>query len=149
MQNFEIKRVCVAAMLVVVSTLMPRSPLNAQAASPQHAGATPNISIVEVPPAGTGGSDRTAPISGVVKGSNFANYKVVVYAFAGDTWWVQPTVASPLTSIDPSGNWQTITHLGSTYAALLVKRSYAPPATKKEVPQAGGDVLAVKLAAGK
>ena len=149
MQNFDVRRFCVTALLVVVSTLMPRSPLNAQAASSQHAGATPNISIVEVPPGGTGGPDRTAPISGVVKGSNFANYKVVVYAFAGDTWWVQPTVASPLTSIDAGGNWQTITHLGSTYAALLVTRSYVPPATKKDVPQAGGDVLAVRLAAGK
>ena len=104
---------------------------------------------MDLPHAGKGGSDQTEPISGTVRGVDFAKYEVVVYAFAGGTWWVQPTVASPLTEIDEKGNWQTITHLGSSYAVLLVSQSYKPPANTTDVPHAGGDVFAVKLAAGR
>jgi hypothetical protein len=49
--------------------------------------------------------------------------------YAGGTWYVQLTVAAPLTDIDNSGKWETDTHLGSGYAALLVKQSFKPAAT--------------------
>ncbi len=75
--------------------------------------------------------------------------KIVIYAFAGGTWWVQPTVDSPLTDIDDQGVWQTVTHLGSTYAVLLVNSSYKAPATMSGVPKVSRDVLAVKLVQGK
>ena len=110
--------------------------------------AKPSIAITQPPHAGKGGPDQTEPISGEVRGVDYANYKVVIYALAGGTWWVQPTVAEPLTDIDQSGKWQTITHMGSTYAALLVKASYRPPATLNSVPKVGTDVLVVTLAAG-
>lgn len=106
---------------------------------------TVTIEITNVPPAGPGGPDRTEPISGKVRGVKPGKHKVVVYAFAGGTWWVQPTVAAPLTDLDESGGWQTITHLASTYAVLLVTPGYKPPATMSDVPKAGGEVLAVKL----
>lgn len=122
----------------------------AQTAPPQRRRtAEPSIAITIVPPSGAGGADSTAPIGGTAAGVDFAKHKVVIYAFAGGTWWVQPTTASPLTTIDPHGNWQTITHLGGTYAAMLVTQSYKPPATTSDVPQVGEEVLAVKLVAGK
>ena len=123
--------------------------------SPVHAfgQATPSaklsIAVTETPHAGKGGPDQTEPISGEVRGVDYGTHKVVIYTFAGGTWWVQPTVAEPLTDIDQSGKWRTITHVGSTYAALLVKLSYRPPATMNSVPKVGPDVLAVTLAAGR
>jgi len=119
------------------------------AAGEKHGTSGATISVTDVPHAGKGGEYPTEPISGNVKGVNFGANKIVIYALAGGTWWVQPTAASPLTDIDGNGGWQTITHLGSTYAVLLVKSSYRPPATTTEVPKMGGDVIAVKLVAGK
>ena len=52
--------------------------------------------------------------------------------------------AEPLTDIDQGGKWQTVTHLGSTYAALLVKPAYRPPATMGGIPKVGPEVLAVE-----
>jgi len=108
-----------------------------------------SIAVTEAPHAGRGGPDQTEPISGDVRGVDYGTHKVVIYTFAGGTWWVQPTVADPLTDIDQTGKWQTITHVGSTYAALLVKPSYRPPATMNSVPKVGPDVLAVTLVAGR
>jgi len=107
------------------------------------------ITLTQAPHAGAGGADRTELISGTVMGFDFSACKIVIYAFAGGTWWVQPTAASPLTRIDGNGAWQTITHLGSTYAVLVVKNSNKPPATTADVPTAEGDVLAVKLVPGR
>lgn len=112
-------------------------------------GASLSIAVTEAPHPGLGGPDQTEPISGNVRGVDYGTHKVVIYTFAGGTWWVQPTVADPLTDIDQTGEWQTITHLGSTYAALLVKPSYRPPATMNSVPKVGPDVLAVTLVAGR
>jgi hypothetical protein len=111
--------------------------------------AAPSITITLVPHAGTGGPDRTEPIKGLVKGVDFTNFKVVVYAFAGGTWWVQPTTAEPLTDIDDSGKWETDTHLGITYAVLLVKASFNAPATASTLPRVQADVIAVTREAGK
>jgi hypothetical protein len=74
---------------------------------------------------------------------------VVIYAFAGGKWWVQPTVASPFTDIDDHGNWQTDTHLGSSYAALLVKPSFKPAGTIDGLPVVRGDVIALARVAAR
>lgn len=131
-----------------------QAPISQTAPSDKHSTSRPSISITHVPHARKDGESRkdgeypTEPISGDVKGINFGTHKIVIYAFAGGAWWVQPTVASPLTE-DGSSGWQTITHLGSIYAVLLVKSSYKPPATTTNVPKTGGDVVAVKLFQGK
>lgn len=108
-----------------------------------------SITITEPAHAGKGGPDQTEPISGEVHGVDYRTHKVVIYAFAGGTWWVQPTVAEPLTDIDQGGKWQTVTHLGSTYAALLVKPAYRPPATMGGIPKVGPEVLAVNFITGR
>jgi hypothetical protein len=136
--------------LVMLTFAIGSVQLKSQTAPTQrHGTAEPSITVTNVPPSGAGGPDKTAPIGGTAAGVDFSKHKVVIYAFAGGTWWVQPTTASPLTKVDARGNWQTITHLGSTYAAMLVKQSYRPTATTDEVPQVGEEVLAVKLVAGK
>lgn len=110
----------------------------------------PKVAITGVPPAGQGGPGPTAEISGTASGPDLRNLRIVIYAYAGGQWWVQPTVANPMTSIDAaSGKWETDTHLGRSYAALLVRRSYKAAATLDNVPAVAGDVLASDTVAGK
>lgn len=146
MNGCSFQQAKIMALLTAAAIIVPPLLLSSQT-SRDYKSAMPTISISRVPHAGKGGP-QTEPIAGSVKGVDFAKHKVVIYTFAGGTWWVQPTVASPLTDIDGQGNWQTITHLGSTYAALLIRQPYKPPATSSYVPRAGGDVLAVNLVAG-
>lgn len=102
----------------------------------------PKISITKVPPAG-GGPDRLEPIAGTVSGVNVKELKVVIFAMGGDTWYVQPYGNSPYTEIKADGRWENDTHLGSRYAALLVKPSYQAPATTHSLPPVAGEILAI------
>lgn len=107
----------------------------------------PSILITRVPHAGSG-PEQVEIIGGTVTGIDFKKYreyKIVVYARAGGQWWVQPTVKSPLTSIDTNGKWETDTHLGSMYGAVLVKPSFKPASTLDSLPDPDpdGEVVAV------
>ena len=66
---------------------------------------------------------------------------MVIYARGGDKWWVQPYAASPYTDIGKDGKWESETHGGTEFAALLVKSSYEPSATLGSLPAVGGDIL--------
>ena len=101
----------------------------------------PEIQITEVPPKGAG-PDRVERIAGTVRGVNIKECKVVVFART-DTWYVQPYIEGSDTEIRDSNTWQTDTHLGSEYAALLVKNSYKPPTTTGRLPDVGGPILAI------
>src|SRR6202035_4825570 len=91
----------------------------------------PSVSISEVPCAGSGDSLKTEGIGGEVTGldsKRLKEYRVVVYALSSNgTWYVQPTADHPLTSIgstDGPAKWETETHPGTRYAAVLVKVAY-------------------------
>lgn len=127
--------------LLVLAALFPS--LHAQHA--EESG--PDIQITEVPPARPGSPDEMYPISGKVTGAP-SDAKVVIYAHAGDTWWVQPFDYAPLTEVK-GGKFETETHPGSIYAALLVKPTYKPAAKLMALPDKGGDVLARHRVAGK
>jgi hypothetical protein len=138
--------------VVFVAALLPQAPsLSQQPPSHQSINcANGPISITDPAHAGLGGPDRIEPISGCARGVDFATHKVVIYAFAGGNWWVQPTADKPLTSINnTTGKWMTTTHLGSAYAALLVKQSFSPPAKTGSLPDVEGDVVAVDIKDGK
>jgi hypothetical protein len=116
----------------------------------QQSKAEPKIAITGVPPAGPGGPGPTVEISGTAAGPDLRELRVVIYAHAGELWYVQPTEVSPLTLIDPSTKkWDTDTHYGRTYAALLVRKSFKAAATVDRLPEVGGDVLASDVVAGK
>jgi hypothetical protein len=120
------------------------------AASGQDKGTRPEITITSIPPSGEGGPDKTAPIAGTVKGVDFRAYRVIVYAFADNQWWVQPTTASPRTPIGQNGNWETDTHLGRRYAAVLATPSFKPKNVGPALPDEDGkEVLAIDEVAGK
>lgn len=101
----------------------------------------PKIKITEVPSKGAG-SEPIESIAGTVGGVTVTECKVVVFAHT-NTWYVQPWIDSYDTAIKNDRTWRTDTHLGSEYAALLVKSSYKAPATTGKLPDIGGLVLAI------
>ncbi|MGA9996377.1 MAG: hypothetical protein WBP93_13245 [Pyrinomonadaceae bacterium] len=110
--------------------------------------AKPSIQITGVPHKGPGGPDDMDEISGTVIGVKFSEYTVVIYAHS-DTWYVEPYIASPYTSIGSDGKWKNDTHLGTEYAALLVKPPYKPLSPIRTLPTVGGPVLAIAKVDGK
>lgn len=103
----------------------------------------PTIAITEVPTKGAGEQEMQT-IAGTVGGVNIKECKVVLFAYAG-TWFVQPYVVTPDTSIKEGNIWRNDTHLGTRYAALLVTNSYKPPDTTGKLPDIRGDVLAIAI----
>jgi hypothetical protein len=71
----------------------------------------------------------------------------VLYAKTGK-WWVQPLVDQPITDLRPNFSWTNATHLGSHYAALLVKEGYRPQSVLDSLPQTDANVLAVAVVSG-
>ncbi|MGH9822573.1 MAG: hypothetical protein ACREDR_04900, partial [Blastocatellia bacterium] len=88
---------------------------------------SPSIKITVVPPSGEG-SERMERIAGTVSGADFKSCKVVIFART-NKWYVQPYTNNPKTSIGSDGKWETTTHLGYEYAALLVRSDYEPTDT--------------------
>jgi hypothetical protein len=105
------------------------------------------IRITQVPPSG-GGPESQGEIGGVVSGAgiSLAELRVVIYAL-GDKWYVQPTVEAPFTPINTRGRWRATIHLGTRYAALLIRPDYRPPATTVELPDGVGVVAATVVEA--
>jgi hypothetical protein len=106
----------------------------------------PSIEFTKVPEASPGGPARMELISGRVNGGS-GGEQIVLFAKSG-TWWVQPTAKMPFTTIRPDKTWESQTHLGSDYAALLVESGYSPPRTIDVLPSTGRGVLAVATRAG-
>ena len=135
--------------LIAISAVSGLFAVGQEASGQEKGQAKPEITITIVPPSSEGGPDRTEPIAGMVKGVDFRAHRVVVYAFAGNRWWVQPTTASPRTPIDAKGNWETDTHLGRRYAAALVTPSFKPKDVADALPEIGKDVLVIDEVPGK
>jgi len=115
-------------------------------ASPPATLAPPQVELTRMPEAAEGGPDHMAPIAGRVKGAR-AGQQIVLYARAGP-WWVQPLADQPFTAIRSDQSFETTTHLGTEYAALLVEPGYRPPSRTDELPSVGGGVLALARAKG-
>ena len=106
----------------------------------------PSIVFVHIPPSQSGGPELLDDLSGKVLNGPLGA-RIVAYA-RNDVWWVQPFRSRPFTEIGTDGNWKTATHLGTDYAVLLVSPGYEPPVRMKELPSAGGGVLAMALTKG-
>jgi hypothetical protein len=106
----------------------------------------PAVVITEVPPAAEGGPDRMARISGRVHGARPGD-AVVLFAKSG-LWYVQPFLLEPLTAIREDGTWTASTHLGTEYAALLVRAQYKPPPTVETLPQVSALIVAAARVSG-
>jgi hypothetical protein len=106
----------------------------------------PSIQFTEIPDAGPGGSGKTVKIAGRVTGAK-PDQRLVLFARSG-SWYVQPFASKPFTVIQPDRTWNTVTHTGTEYAALLVEPGYSPPHTPDALPQQGNGVIAVATVAG-
>ncbi len=106
------------------------------------------IAIIKIPPyEPEGGPDTRADIAGTVSGEVSPDLRVVIYARA-DAWYSQPTPYA-LHAIGSGNTWSSWTHTGSSYAALVVWRTYTPFARLDVLPQVGGDVLARTIVEGR
>ena len=105
--------------------------------------AADTISVQITHPAkwGAGGEGPMDAISGTISGAP-AGAKIVVFCYAGGTYWVQPWANNYKTSIDGT-NWSTTTHLGEKYVVLVVRSSFQTTSPIPSLPGVGGDVLAV------
>jgi hypothetical protein len=104
------------------------------------------ITFTRIPQADADGSARNDIIEGRVTGAS-QDQKIVLYAKTGK-WWVQPLVDQPITGLRPDFTWTNATHLGTDYAALLVKDGYRPQSALDTLPKTDGDILAVAAVPG-
>jgi hypothetical protein len=118
----------------------------------------PDIQLVEWPRAALGkpGLRPSETIRGKVTGVKPEAVRVVVYAFDGETWWVQPykepvgdAPDGPITPVGEDGLWTCRSRVGIIYAALLVTPSHKPGLELALLPPVGGTVLAVAKQPGK
>lgn len=107
----------------------------------------PAIEITGIPPADKGGTQRLDTIRGRVTGAR-SEHRVVLYARSG-AWYVQPYADQPFTTIATDSSWNSETHLGTEYAALLVEQGYVPPSFTIELPATGSGVVAVAIVEGR
>jgi hypothetical protein len=106
----------------------------------------PSIEFTRIPQADAAGSSSNDIIEGRVTGAS-PGHKIVLYAKNGK-WWVQPLVDQPMTDIRSNLKWTNATHLGTHYAALLVKDGYHPQRVLDSLPQTDGSILAVAVVPG-
>src|SRR5262249_8736313 len=109
--------------------------------------AVPSIEFTRIPPADPGGPLTMGVITGRVNGPH-EGLKLVLYARSLGKWYVQPYVYQHFTTIQPDSSWNSATHLGIEYAALLVQPGYVAPAVIETLPAAGGEVVAVAIREG-
>ena len=102
----------------------------------------PVIKFTRVPVAGADDPGKTAEISGQVIGGE-PGQQIVLYSKAVAAWGVQPFANQPFTRIRPDSTWDSWTHPGSEYAALLVGPEFQPPATTVDLPTDGVFATAV------
>lgn len=105
-----------------------------------------SVGFSRIPQADAGGRDQQDIIQGGVRGS-LPGEQIVLYAKSGK-WWVQPLPGKPFTKIQSDSKWTAATHLGTQYAALLVKPGYQPPGIMDSLPSPGGYVVAVASVPG-
>lgn len=143
------QRTCGPTSAWIGMTMLLLSLVAVEAGPLQGVAPAPRIAFTTIPPYDpVGGPEKTASIAGTVtEMGDCSDCRIVVFAHT-DMWYVQPFVSSPFTTIE-GGHWQTITHLGADYAALLVHAAYRPPATTDALPGAGKDVLATASVAGR
>ncbi len=98
----------------------------------------PTIAITAVLPAEDGDNE----IEGTVVGVDPVGCKVVVYAFDGRLWHIQPDTETPWAEIARDGRWSIRTHRGVRYAALLVRDNPNLPIQTDKLPELSDYVLA-------
>lgn len=104
---------------------------NTAAVTPQMtsvSSAKPTIKFVSVPAYGSFDN-----LSGQVKHASPSQYRVVVYIYVRNGWWVKPYYNQSQTIITPDGHWTCdittggIDQLATKIVAYLIPANYTPP----------------------
>ena len=74
---------------------------------------------------------------------------MIINVYSGSEWRVQPFDYAPTTEIRSDGQFETETHGGSIYAALVVRASYKARPKLSALPPVSGDVIARTRITGK
>lgn len=106
----------------------------------------PGIEFTRVPPAVEGSPDKLDIIEGRITGGD-PKLQLVLYARTGK-WWIQPIVEDPFTTIRANSTWTNSTHLGTDYAAMLVRAGFRPATALDEIPAPGGQIVTVAMVKG-
>ena len=135
---FQLKRLlCPAPIIILLLGGCARRAENVQ----------PAIEFTTVPPKSAGGTNTHGRIAGRVVGSH-PGQQIVLYARAG-AWWIQPVVQEPFVKIRSDNTWESPTHLGSEYAAILVDPGYKPQNVIDNLPGQGGQIKAIASVRGR
>ena len=110
------------------------------ASPPANSGSS--IMFTSIPRADRGGPIKMATIGGRVAKVG-PGQRIVLYARSSGTWYVQPYADRPFTRIESDLTWESPTHLGTDYAALLVNPEYQPPLRMEALPALDNAVFAV------
>lgn len=105
------------------------------------------ISFTQVPERNSGTQNKQDVMEGKISGAK-QGQRLVIYSKSGGLWWLQPLLTSPFTPILPDGVWRNETHLGTSYAVLLVDPGYHPAAVLDKLPPRGQGVAAVAVSPG-
>jgi len=97
---------------------------------------SPSIEFTSVPLAEAGNPNKLTAIRGLAIGAQ-PDQRIVLYARSQNTWWVQPFANQPFTKIQADSTWESSTHPGVEYAALLVGPEFRPPVTSNALPSQG------------
>jgi len=131
----------------VLAVLLLIAPVLSGGCGNRSGRAQPSIEFTKVPEAREGGVEAVTEIEGRVSGAR-SDEKIVVYA-RSDRWWVQPGPERPLTPIQQGQAWNTPTHYGWEYAALLVGPGFRPSETTDNLPVLGGPIRAIATVKGR
>ncbi|MDQ6830210.1 MAG: hypothetical protein M3081_15240 [Gemmatimonadota bacterium] len=121
-----------------------------QALSAQGANAAPKIEFSEVPSYDCGGPDKTETFAGRVTGIAPSQVRLVIYAQAcNGMLYVQPREDRRIIRPTDQGGFDIQSHLGHVYYVLVTKPTYAAQNQLTDVPEKGGDIIAVFSVSGK
>jgi len=112
----------------------------------EHSSNAASIAFTRIPQANPAGSARNDIIKVCVTGAS-AGQKIVLHAKTGKRW-VQPIVEQPTTARRPNFTLTNATHLGTPYAAVLVRDDYRPQTALDSLPETDHNILAVAVVVG-
>src|SRR6185312_2496518 len=112
--------------IVILGATIVIIPEASRGRNPSPSPSVSTIKITKVPSFTTSDPEETEIIEGTVSGlPSDSDYRVVIFAFHYNQYYVQPQEEQPFTVIH-DGTWNNLTHRGELYYAFLVTKDFHP-----------------------
>ncbi|HET9364239.1 MAG TPA: hypothetical protein VFP71_04530, partial [Candidatus Angelobacter sp.] len=112
--------------IVILGATIVVVPEASRSRKPSSSPPVSTIKITKVPSFSTSDPEETEAIEGTVSGlPSASDYRVVIFAFHNNQYYVQPQEQQPFTIIH-DGIWNNLTHRGELYYAFLVTKDFSP-----------------------